>query len=291
MEPLSGGAQRSFVSWIYCYSFDEELRQEWEWSERYPQQPEVLGYLEHVADKFDLRRDIQLETRVTEATFDETSERWEISTDTGDIISTRFLIAALGALSAANVPDISGLENFTGDWYHTAEWPQEGVDFTGKRVGVIGTGATGIQVATELAEQADHLTVFQRTPNYALPLGNHELDAEFRQWYKENYEEIWEWVRHNFSGHDYDFIGKSIFEAAPEERESAFQERYDRGGFGLWLGNYDDILDSREANDPRFRVDAREDSGAGRGPCDGREAHPPQSWVRHQAGAAGERLL
>lgn len=244
------GARSDSSSWIYCYSFDEDLRQEWQWSERYPQQPEILNYLEHVADKFDLNRDIQLETRVTAATFDEDAERWEVCMDTGEVVLARFLIAALGALSAANLPDIPGLENFTGDWYHTAEWPHEGVDFTGKKVGTIGTGATGIQVATEIAEQADHLTVFQRTPNYALPLGNHALDEEFRRWYKENYEEIWEWVRHNFSGHDYDFIGKSILEATPEERESAFQERYERGGFGLWLGNYDDIIDNREANDP-----------------------------------------
>ena len=145
------GARSDSSSWIYCYSFDEELRQEWEWSERYPQQPEIMSYIEHVADKFDLNRDIQLETRVTEATFDEETERWEIRTDTGDVVSARFLIAALGALSAANVPDISGTETFAGEWYHTAEWPQEGVDFTGKRVGVIGTGATGIQVATEIA--------------------------------------------------------------------------------------------------------------------------------------------
>ena len=244
------GARSDSSSWIYCYSFDEELRQEWQWSERYPQQQEMLSYLEHVADKFDLNRDIQLGSRVTEATFDEETERWEVRTDTGDVVSARFLIAALGALSAANVPDIPGMENFEGEWYHTAEWPHEGVDFTGKTVAVIGTGATGIQVATEIAEQADHLTVFQRTPNYALPLGNHPLDAEFRRWYKENYEEIWEWVRHNFSGHDYDFIGKTLLEATPEERERAFQERYDRGGFGLWIGNYDDILDNREANDP-----------------------------------------
>lgn len=244
------GARSDSSSWIYCYSFDEELRQEWQWSERYPQQPEILSYLEHVADRFDLNQDIQLETRVTSATFDEETERWEVRTDTGDVVSARFIIAALGALSAANLPDVPGIENFAGEFYHTAEWPHEGVDFTGKRVGTIGTGATGIQVATEIAEQADHLTVFQRTPNYALPLCNHELDAEFRQWYKENYEEIWEWVRHNFSGHDYDFIGKSILEATPEERERAFQERYDRGGFGLWIGNYDDILDTREANDP-----------------------------------------
>jgi cation diffusion facilitator CzcD-associated flavoprotein CzcO len=243
------GARSDSSSWIYCYSFDEELRQEWQWSERYPQQKEMLSYLEHVADKFDLNRDIQLGTPVTEATFDEKTHRWEVRTDAGDVVSARFLIAALGALSAANVPDLPGLENFAGEWYHTAEWPHEGVDFAGKSVGLIGTGATGIQVATELAEQAEHLTVFQRTPNYALPLGNYPLDAEFRRWYKENYEEIWEWVRHNFTGHDYDFIGKLLEEATPEERERAFQERYDRGGFGLWIGNYDDILDNREAND------------------------------------------
>jgi len=242
------GARSDTSSWIYCYSFDEGLLQEWQWSERYPQLQEVLSYLEHVAERFDLNRDIQLGTRVTAATFDEETERWEVRTDKGDVVSARFLIAALGALSAANLPDTPGLENFTGDRYHTAEWPHEGVDFTGKRVGLIGTGATGIQVATEIAEQADHLTVFQRTPNYAVPLGNHPLDAEFRRWYKENYDEIWEQVRHNFSGHDYEPIGKPLQEATPEERERAFQERYDRGGFGLWLGNYDDILVSREAN-------------------------------------------
>jgi cyclohexanone monooxygenase len=243
------GARSDSSSWIYCYSFDEELRQEWQWSERYPQQEEMLGYLEHVADRFDLNRDIHLGTRVTGATFDEETNRWEIRTDSGDVVSARFLIAALGALSAANVPDISGMESFAGERYHTAEWPHEGVDFAGKRVGLIGTGATGIRVATELAEQADHLTVFQRTPNYAVPLGNYPLDAESRRWYKENYEEIWESVRHNFSGHDYDPIEKETHDATPEEREHVFQERWDRGGFGLWLGNYDDILENEKANE------------------------------------------
>ena len=242
------GARSDTSSWIYCYSFDEELLQEWQWSERYPQQHEVLSYLEHVAERFDLNRDIQLGTRVTAATFDEASERWEVRTDTGEVVSARFVITALGALSAANVPDVPGMENFAGERYYTAEWPHEGVDFSGKRVGLIGTGATGIQVATEVAEQADHLTVFQRTPNYAVPLGNHPLDAESRRRYKENYHEIWEWVRHNFSGHDYDFIGKNLQDATPEERERAFRERWDRGGFGLWIGNYDDILENRESN-------------------------------------------
>ncbi|HEV2745187.1 MAG TPA: NAD(P)/FAD-dependent oxidoreductase [Rubrobacter sp.] len=241
-------ARSDTSSWIYCYSFDEELLQEWQWSERYPQQHEVLSYLEHVAERFDLNRDIQLGTRVTAATFDEASERWEVRTNTGEVVSARFVITALGALSAANVPDVPGMENFAGERYHTAEWPHEGVDFSGKRVGLIGTGATGIQVATEVAEQADHLTVFQRTPNYAVPLGNHPLDAESRRRYKENYHEIWEGVRHNFSGHDYDFIGKNLQDATPEERERAFRERWDRGGFGLWIGNYDDILENRESN-------------------------------------------
>jgi cyclohexanone monooxygenase len=242
------GARSDTSSWIYCYSFDEELLQEWRWSERYPQQPEVLGYLEHVAERFDLHRDIQLETRVTAATFDEETERWEVRTDAGDVVTARFIIAALGALSAANLPDVPGMETFAGERYHTAEWPHEGVDFTGKRVGLVGTGATGIQVATEIAGQADHLTVFQRTPNYAVPLGNHPLDEEFRRWYKENYDEIWGQVRHNFSGHDYEPLGKPLEEATPEEREQTFRQRYERGGFGLWLGNYDDILESREAN-------------------------------------------
>ena len=242
------GARSDSSSWIYCYSFDEDLRQEWQWSERYPQQREMLGYLEHVAERFDLNKDIQLGTRVTAATFDEETGRWEVRTDAGDVVSARFFIAALGALSAANVPDVPGLETFSGDRYHTAKWPHEGVDFAGKKVGLIGTGATGIQVATEIAGQAAHLTVFQRTPNYAVPLGNHPIDVEFRRWYKENYDGIWDQVRHNFSGHDYEPIGKTLQEAEPEERESAFRERYDRGGFGLWLGNYDDILESREAN-------------------------------------------
>jgi cation diffusion facilitator CzcD-associated flavoprotein CzcO len=189
----------------------------------------VLSYLQHVAERFDLKRDIQLETRVTAATCDEETERWEVRTDTGAVVSTRFLIAAFGALLAANLPDTPGLENFPGDRDDTADWPHEGVDFTGKRVGLIGTGATGIQVATEIAERADQFTLFQRTPNHAGPLGNHPLDAEFQRWFKENYDELWEQVRRNFWGHGYEPIGKRLQEATPEERERAFQERYDRG--------------------------------------------------------------
>jgi cation diffusion facilitator CzcD-associated flavoprotein CzcO len=243
------GAQSDSPSHIYCYSFDEELRQEWEWTEIYPDQHEILSYLEHVADRFDLNRDIQLGTRVTEAAFDEETNRWEVRTDTGDVVSARFVISAVGALSSANVPDIPGLDTFEGDRYHTAEWPHEGVDFTGKTAGVIGTGATGIQIIPEIAEQADHLTVFQRTPNYAIPARNGPLDSEDLRQIKESYDEIWDEIRHAFAGFQLHMIDHGALDVPPEERERVYQERWDRGGFGLWLANYNDIFFTREAND------------------------------------------
>jgi cation diffusion facilitator CzcD-associated flavoprotein CzcO len=243
------GAQSDSPSHIYCYSFDEELRQEWEWTEIYPDQHEILSYLEHVADRFDLNRDIQLGTRVTEAAFDEETNRWEVRTDTGDVVSARFVISAIGALSSANVPDIPGLDTFEGDRYHTAEWPHEGVDFTGKTAGVIGTGATGIQIIPEIAEQADHLTVFQRTPNYAIPARNGPLDSEDLRQIKESYDEIWDEIRHAFAGFQLHMIDHGALDVPPEERERVYQERWDRGGFGLWLANYNDIFFTREAND------------------------------------------
>jgi cation diffusion facilitator CzcD-associated flavoprotein CzcO len=243
------GAQSDSPSHIYCYSFSEELRQEWEWTEIYPDQHEILSYLEHVADRFDLNRDIQLGTRVTEAAFDEETNRWEVRTDTGDVVSARFVISAVGALSSANVPDIPGLDTFEGDRYHTAEWPHEGVDFTGKTAGVIGTGATGIQIIPEIAEQADHLTVFQRTPNYAIPARNGPLDSEDLRQIKESYDEIWDEIRHAFAGFQLHMIDHGALDVPPEERERVYQERWDRGGFGLWLANYNDIFFTREAND------------------------------------------
>jgi cyclohexanone monooxygenase len=243
------GAQSDSPSHIYCYSFSEEIRQEWEWTEIYPDQREILTYLEHVADKFDLNRDIQFGTRVTEAAFDEETNRWEARTDAGDVVSARFLIGAVGALSAANTPDIPGLYTFEGDRYHTSEWPHEGVDFTGKTVGVIGTGATGIQIIPQIAERAEHLTVFQRTPNYAIPARNGPLDSEGLQRIKENYDEVWSEIRQTFAGFQLYMIDHGALEDSREERERAYQERWDRGGFGLWLANYNDIFFKREAND------------------------------------------
>ncbi len=165
------GARSDSPSHIYSYSFSEELRQEWEWTEIYPDQHEMLSYFDHVVDKFDLNRDIQLGTRVTEATFDEGAKRWTIRTDTGDTVTARFFIAAVGALSSANPTDIPGRDAFAGERYHTGHWPHEGLDFTGKRVGGVGTGSTGIQIIPLIAEEADHLTVFQRTPTSPYPRG------------------------------------------------------------------------------------------------------------------------
>jgi cyclohexanone monooxygenase len=202
-----------------------------------------------VADRFDLNRDIQFGTRVTEAAFDEETNRWEVRTDAGDVVSARFVISAVGALSAANLPDFPGRDTFAGERYHTGQWPHEGVDFTGKTVGVIGTGATGIQIIPQIAEQADHLTVFQRTPNYAIPARNGPLDSEDLRQIKESYDEIWHEIRYAFAGFQLHMIDHGALDVPPEERERTYQERWDRGGFGLWLANYNDIFFTREAND------------------------------------------
>src|SRR6202795_2007608 len=183
------GARCDVESMDYSYSFSEELQQQWRWTERYASQPEILRYIEHVADRFDLRRDVQLATRVTAAVFDEATNRWAIETDRGDRVSARFCIMATGCLSTAQVPQFNGLETFEGHWYHTGHWPHEGVDFTGQRVGVIGTGSSAIQSTPIIAGQAKHLFVFQRTPNFSVPAHNAPLDGEFERWVKANYAE------------------------------------------------------------------------------------------------------
>ena len=243
------GARSDSDSYIYSYSFDKELRQEWEWSERYPNQEEIRSYLEHVTDRYDLRRDIQFSTRVIEASFDEEAKRWTIRTDTGDTVTARYFISAVGALSVANLPDIPGRDTFAGDTYHTGHWTHEGVVFTGKRVGIIGTGAMAIQAIPLIAEKAEHLTVFQRTANYAIPSRNGPLDPELDKARKEDFEGVKERTRNAFAGFELWFLEKGALEDSPEEREREFQKRWDEGGFGLWLGNYNDIFFTKEAND------------------------------------------
>jgi cyclohexanone monooxygenase len=243
------GARCDSDSYVYCYTFDKDLLQEWEWSERYPQQPEILRYLNHVADRFDLKRDIQFGTRVIGATFDERTNRWDVRTDKGDVVSATYLLTAVGSLSAANRPKIDGLESFAGKQYHTSEWPHGGVDFTGKRVGVVGTGATAVQAIPEIAQQAKHLTVFQRTPNYCVPARNGKVDPEVVKARKADYAGIVERIRNSFFGFELDFIPKSALDATPEEREREFEKRWDTGGFGFWLSNYQDMFFVKEAND------------------------------------------
>ena len=175
-------------SFYYCFSFDTDLVQEWEWSGKYPEQPEIEGYLNHVADRFDLRRSIQLSTRVTRARFDDTESRWEVCAEHGDRVSARYLITAVGCLSATNLPDIPGLDSFEGEFCHTARWPKDGIDFKGKRVGLVGTGSTGIQATPVIAAEAKHLSVFQRRPNYSVPARQAAFTPEDQASIKQNYE-------------------------------------------------------------------------------------------------------
>jgi len=180
------GARCDVESMQYSFSFSEELQQEWNWTERYASQPEILRYINHAADRFDLRRDIQLKTRVSAAHYDETANRWRVETDQGDLVSARFFITATGCLSAAQIPDIKGLEYFKGRWYHTGDWPQEGVDLTGQRVGVIGPGSSGSQAVPIIAQHAAHPSVFQRTPNFSLPAWKAPATEEHQWQRKEN---------------------------------------------------------------------------------------------------------
>ena len=243
------GARCDSESYFYCYTFSKEILQEWEWTCRYPEQPEIMRYLNYVADKLDLRRDIRFKARVTAAQYNEQANRWDIETETGERASARFLITAVGCLSAAQKPNIKGLETFEGAWYHTGHWPHEGVDFTGKRVGLIGTGSSGIQAVPVIAAQAAHLTVFQRTPNFTVPARNAPMTAEFQREVKANYDEIVRKTRESFAGMPYDFSDMSALSVTPEERRRTFDKFWEKGGFGLLYESYNDLLFSKEAND------------------------------------------
>ena len=243
------GARTDSESYYYCFSFSKELCQEWTWSERYPAQPEVLRYLSHVADRFDLRRDIQFKTRIASAHFDETSGRWDIDTESGERVSAQFFITATGFLSATHVPQFKGQESFKGKIYHTGNWPHEGVDFSGKRVGIIGTGASGIQAVPLIAEQCEHLTVFQRTPNYAVPAQNRPLGAALQQEIKQNYDRIWEQARAHWFAMPIDNAGRTALSVSPDERQRIYEDGWNKGGFRFLFETFDDIVLNKEAND------------------------------------------
>jgi cation diffusion facilitator CzcD-associated flavoprotein CzcO len=220
------------------------------WSTKYPEQPEILRYLEHVADRFDLRRDIQLSTRVTAAEFQDDADCWSVHTDDGGTVTARFFISAVGCLSAANVPSIPGLDSFGGAWHHTGAWPHEGVDFAGKRVGLIGTGSTGIQATPVIAAQADHLFVFQRTANYSIPARNYTISPEQMDEIRASYPEIRRRCRESYAGFPYDLTHKSAMEVSAEERTATYERLWgEEGGFKFIYGSYYDLLFNEGSND------------------------------------------
>jgi cyclohexanone monooxygenase len=243
------GARCDSDSYVYCFTWDEQLLKEWEWSERYPEQPEILRYLEHVAERHDLKRDIRFNTRVIGAEFDEINKHWKVHTDRGEEVTARYLIAAVGSLSDTNLPPFKGLEKFQGKTYHTSRFPHTGVDFTAKRVAVVGTGASAVQAIPEISQQAKQLTVFQRTANYCVPARNGKVDAELVKARRADYDGVVKRVRESFFGFEYNFIPQSVLEATSEEREREFDRMWDEGGFAFWLANYQDMFFSQEAND------------------------------------------
>ncbi len=242
------GARCDIESLQYSYSFDEALDQDWSWSEKYSPQPEILAYANHVADRFDLRRDIRFDTRVTKTGFDETKALWTVETDRGDRVSARFCITAVGCLSAASVPHFDGIEDFAGPVLHTGEWPHDGIDCTGKRVAVIGTGSSAIQSIPIIAKQADTLTVFQRTPNYSVPAWNARMDPEHERAVKADYPGLRAKMRARPTGFYFPFNMASALETSDEERDRQYEEFWARGGLPF-LGAYGDLLFDKAAND------------------------------------------
>jgi cation diffusion facilitator CzcD-associated flavoprotein CzcO len=242
------GARCDVESVDYCYSFSDELQQEWNWTEKYATQGEILSYLNWVADKLDLRRDIAFNTRVVSAALDETTLRWTVTTDGGQALSARFCVMATGPLSAAITPDFSGLDTFAGEIYHTAAWPHDPVDFTGKRVAVIGTGSSGIQSIPIIAEQATHLYVFQRTPNYSVPARNKPLSTEELDDIKATYTERRRLSWRSGGGSPHITASKPTMEFTPEERRAAFETRWQLGGV-LFSKTFPDQMIDLEAND------------------------------------------
>jgi cyclohexanone monooxygenase len=243
------GARCDVESMQYSYSFSEELQQEWDWSERYAPQPEILKYANHVADRFDLRRDIEFSTRVERAVFDENTNRWSVATSQGNTVTASFVILATGCLSNARMPDIKGLGEFKGEVYHTGHWPHHPIDFTGKRVAVIGTGSSAIQSVPVIAEQASHLTVFQRTANFSIPARNAALTTEERDSFRSRYPEIRRFAREEARNGIYtELPDRGALDDGDNERRSKYQARWDRGGL-TFMTVYNNLALDTTAND------------------------------------------
>ena len=243
------GCRFDSESYSYGYSFDKDLLKEWHWTEHFAPQPETERYLNLVADKYDLRRDIQFSARVTGARWDEAARSWTVTLEDGSAHKSRFLITAIGALSAPTMPQFPGIADFKGQSFHTGLWPKDKVDFTGKRVAVIGTGASGVQTIQEVAKTAKQLVVFQRTPNWCAPLHNGKISAEEMAEIRARYDEIFKRCQETFSCFLHTPDPRNTFDVSAEEREAFLEKLYSEKGFGIWVGNFKDLLTNRAANE------------------------------------------
>ena len=243
------GARVDSQSYIYQYWFSDELLNEWTWPERFPDQSVVEKYLNHVADRFELRENIQFNTRVRSAHYNESTRRWAVTTVLGEVFDAQYVVMCTGGLSAPLLPPFPGHEKFKGQIFHTARWPKAPVDFSGKRVGIIGTGATGIQVIQTIAPQVDHLTVFQRTPNYAVPMRNPKYTPADHAEFRAKYAELRNRVHGTFAGFDYDFEEKSFRETDAEERDAILEKLWADGSLSMWIGGFRDLFTDAEVNE------------------------------------------
>lgn len=250
------GARTDSLHMTYCYSFDKALLHEWGYSEVNPAQPEVLTYLQHVADRFDLRRHYTFGTKVLSAVFNEDTGRWDITTDGGETVSAKYFVTGLGLVSAPLLPTAPGIEDFAGEVYHTAQWPHHEVSFAGKRVAIIGTGSSGVQLTAKIAGEVGELTVFQRTANWVAPTPNRPVTAEELDEIRTNYDDVWNRVRHHPAGWPWEATGRTATQSSSEERERVFEETWNEGGFSLLYNSFDDLGTDKAAND--FVVDFME---------------------------------
>lgn len=242
------GARCDVESMQYSYGFDNDLQQEWQWPEKFSAQPDIMAYANHVADRFDLKRDIDFETEVRAAHYDEARRLWQIETSRGEQVNAKYFIMATGCISTAQIPKFEGLEDYKGKTYHTGAWPHEKVSFKGQRVAVIGTGSSGIQAIPVIAQEADHLTVFQRQANFSIPSRNHPMTETYAQSWKQGYPEKRQEMRYMPNGVLRELNDQSALEVSEEERNRIYEERWKIGGSGF-LGAFNDILTNREAND------------------------------------------
>ncbi|WP_127107497.1 flavin-containing monooxygenase [Pararhodobacter zhoushanensis] len=242
------GARCDVMSIDYCYSFSNEIMQDWTWSEQFAAQPEILAYANYVADKLDLRRDVQFNTRATTMRYDDARALWRVETEGGEVFEVTYLVMATGPLSVPKGIDVPGADRFAGELYLSGRWPHHTVDFAGKRVGVIGTGSTGIQIVPVVAQQAQALTVFQRTPSFTLPMRNRKLDAAYVAQIKEHYPQLRALARNSFTGGVRAITSRPLFSVSVAERERLMSDAWDRGGLEF-LGLFSDLLFNQQAND------------------------------------------